>query len=42
MAVVNVFCDFRFLYIFRRKLGLLKEEKTDDMLIHSLLWVSRI
>ena len=35
----NVFVDFRFSDIFRRKLGLLNVAKSDEMLVQSLLWV---
>jgi len=34
-----LFFDFRFLDIFRQKLGLLNFQTTDEMLIHSFLWV---
>ena len=33
---------FRFVEVFRQKLGLLGEHKDDEMLIKSLLWVMQI
>ena len=38
-CVFFLFFDLRFLDIFRQKLGLLNFQTTDEMLIHSFLWV---
>ena len=39
LSVFFLFFDFRFLDIFRQKLGLLNFQTTDEMLIQSFLWV---
>lgn len=39
LSVFFLFSDFRFLDIFRQKLGLLNFQTTDEMLIQSFLWV---
>lgn len=39
LSVFFLFFDLRFLDIFRQKLGLLNFQTTDEMLIHSFLWV---